>query len=876
VTGKAPALDAERGSIELLERASELSVLGAALDRVRKSSHGQIVLLGGEAGAGKTSLLRRFREDCAQDVRILSGGCEPLFTPHPLGPLLAVAEDVGGELDSVVESGVMPHEVVSALVRELRAHAPTVFVLEDVHWADEATLDVLRLLALRIENVPALVVATYRDDELERAQPLRTVLGELATAPSAERLKLALLSPDAVAELAAPYAADAGELYRKTGGNPFFVAEVLAARADEIPETVRDAVFARASRLSADAKRLLEAVAIVPSHTEPWLLEALAGDAIVALDECLSSGMLNAEVEGLAFRHELARLAVDESIAPSRKTALHRQALASLAAASGRHHDLARLAHHAEAAGDEEAVLRYAPEAAAGAAKLGAHREAVAQYERALRAGNGLSPDERAHLLEQCAASCLVTDQYDKGIDALQQALALRRVSGDVLGEGDAQRRLSEFLWCPGRTDESEQLAREAVAVLERLPAGPELGMAYANLATVLSAATRTDEAIAWGTRAIELAKQLGETSAAIHALVTVAACEEDYEKLKPTVTRALDAGLTGQASRAYAVLAGSAVQTHRNSVAREAVEIGSAFCSERGIELSGLYLRAHRARLELHEGNWTEAADAAAWVLRTPRTSTTPRILALAVIGLLRARRGDPAPREPLDEAWALAEPTGELERLGVVAAALAEVAWLEGDAEGVDSATRFAFELALERRSGWMVGELGAWRRRAGLPADAGESATGPYALLLDGRPLEAAAQWKELGCPYEAALALGDADEDEPLREALEEMQRLDAPVPAALIARRLRERGVRGVPRGPRAATQRNPGGLTPREHEVLTLVAEGMRNAEIAARLVVSERTVDHHVAAVFRKLDVCTRADAAATAVRLGVVAQDR
>jgi DNA-binding NarL/FixJ family response regulator len=298
--------------------------------------------------------------------------------------------------------------------------------------------------------------------------------------------------------------------------------------------------------------------------------------------------------------------------------------------------------------------------------------------------------------------------------------------------------------------------------------------------------------------------------------------------------------------------------------------------CSERGIELSGLYLRAYRARLELHEGNWAEAADAAAWVLRTPRTSTTPRILALAVIGLLRARRGDPAPREPLDEAWTLAAPTGELERLGVVAAALAEVAWLEGDVESVDAATSSALELALERRAGWMVGELGAWRQRAGLPVDVGASAAGPYALLLDGHAVEAAAQWKELGCPYEAALALADADEDDTLRRALEEMQRLNAPMPAALIARRLRERGVRGVPRGPRAATQRNPGGLTPREHEVLMLVAEGLRNAEIATRLVVSERTVDHHVAAVFRKLDVCTRADAAATAVRLGVVAQDR
>ena len=381
--------DASQAADELLERSGELSTLGESLRAVQSSSRGRVVLVGGEAGVGKTALLRRFCEEHRESARILWGGCDPLFTPRPLGPLLVVAEGVGGELEEVVSSGE-PHEVVAALMRELPARAPTVFVLEDVHWADEATLDVLRLLARRVERVPALIVATYRDDELDRAHPLRLVVGELATSQTVARLKLAPLSPAAVAQLAEPHTVDADELYRKTAGNPFFVVEALAVHAEEIPDTVRDAVFARAARLGPTARQLLEAVAVVPPQAELWLLEALAGAPIDGLDECLTSGMLTSEPAGVAFRHELARRAVEESIAPNRRVDLHRLALASLADPSVGTRDLARLAHHAEAAGDADAVLRFAPAAAARATSLGAHREAAAQYARALRFGDRL------------------------------------------------------------------------------------------------------------------------------------------------------------------------------------------------------------------------------------------------------------------------------------------------------------------------------------------------------------------------------------------------------------------------------------------------------------------------------------------------------
>ena len=244
-------------------------------------------------------------------------------------------------------------------------------------------------------------------------------------------------------------------------------------------------------------------------------------------------------------------------------------------------------------------------------------------------------------------------------------------------------------------------------------------------------------------------------------------------------------------------------------------------------------------------------------------------------MLGLVRARRGDPEVWPVLDEALALAKGTGEPERLAPVAAARAEAAWLEGRPEAVRGETDLAFDLALERHVPRFVGELAAWRLRAGVADPVAAEISGPHALELAGDWSAAAERWLELGCRYEAALALAETGDEESLRAALDQLQELEAGPAATIVSRRLREHGARGVPRGPRPATRSNPAGLTSREVEVVGLVAEGLRNSEIAGRLVLSERTVDHHVSSILRKLGVHTRVEAAAAARRLGI-AQDR
>jgi DNA-binding CsgD family transcriptional regulator len=426
---------------------------------------------------------------------------------------------------------------------------------------------------------------------------------------------------------------------------------------------------------------------------------------------------------------------------------------------------------------------------------------------------------------------------------------------------------LSEILWCPGRTDDSNRAAHEAVALLETLPPSRELAYGYTRLDW-----RRAD-------RSLALAEQLGDTELTIRARAVIGS--RDFQNggsqsLEECFQLARNAGLIDLAGLVLSLLVSSALAARRYELAARYIDLGLPFCSDRGIELYRSYLLAYQARLELDQGRWEAAAEAATAALRTQRASIMPRILGLAVLGLIRARRGDPGHQELLDEAWSLAEPTRELFRIGPAVAARAEVAWLTGDHAAVASATEDPLRKALKHGDRNVVGELGVWRRRAGFHDDVAAAAAEPFAAQLAGEWARAAAFWDEAGCPYEAALARADSDDEEQLRHALDELQRLGARPAAAIVASRLRKRGARGLPRGPRRATRENPAGLTPRQLEVLALVVEGLQDSEIAARLVVSERTVGHHVSAILRKLEVRNRGQAAAAAVRFGLVSQDR
>jgi DNA-binding CsgD family transcriptional regulator len=429
-----------------------------------------------------------------------------------------------------------------------------------------------------------------------------------------------------------------------------------------------------------------------------------------------------------------------------------------------------------------------------------------------------------------------------------------------------------------GRAPDAEALVGEAVVLAEPLGPSGELARAYAGSAHLGMAFDDLERTIDWGQRAIELAESLDETEILVHALTSVGTMllkadrSDGRERLERALQLALEAGLDGAVGRAFNNLVNASVWSRNYDVAERYVEPGIEFALEHGLDLWVQVLRGTRLALDLDRGRWRQAAGAAAELLADPTCMAGARVEALVTIGRVRGRYGDPDARGPLEEALVLADSIGEPQLIYPTALARAEVAWLDGDPEGVDEATSDVLALALEHANSWSAGGLACWRWRAGLADElAAELLAEPYRLSIAGQWRSATERWRELGCPYEEALAFADADDEAALRRALDELNGLGARPAAAIVARRLRERGVRGVPRGPRSATRENPVGLTGRELDVLALLSQGMRNAEIAERLVVSHKTVDHHVSAILRKLDVHTRGEAAAEAVRLGL-----
>jgi DNA-binding CsgD family transcriptional regulator len=837
----------------LLERADHFAALDEHLVGAL-AGDGRLLVVGGEAGVGKSSLARRFADEQQQGgVTVLWAACDGLFTPQPLAPLGDLGLAAEGPRRDVFASAL------AALTRE-----PTLVVFEDIHWADEATLDLLIYLSRRLSGTHTLLIATYRDDEVGGDHPLRVVLGEV---PAARRISLKPLTVEGVRTLAAGFDVDPVELHRLTGGNPFFVTEALAGDGERVPPSISDAVLARVSRLSGEARRVLDVAAVV--GPDLGLLEELHGVKPKGLDECLAAGVLRRHGSGVAFRHELARRAVEEAIDPVERADLHARALAAL----GESADVARLAHHAEGAGDAEAVIRYAPAAAERAASLGAHREAAEQYARALRFSDGLSSEGIAELLESRAQECFLTEQLEDALAAQSEALELYRAAGNQLKEGDMLIWASKLSYLDARIEAARETAREAVAVLEPLGPSRGLALAYGNVAQVAQIDLDFESSLAWGERAIALGAELGARDLEIDATLSVGIAEaiagRSTDRLERGLALALDHGTEDSVARAYGALGFAATRRKDLDAAEHWLETGIRYSREHDLDGRLLYLLGWRAGVEAYRCRWTEAAADAETVLHHP-SAKLHRVWGLLVLGAVRARLGDPGAWTLLDEASELIRGEAPQKRAasGIVRA---EAAYLEGDLDRalVETGTIPVADL-VDR---WIAGDVAVWRRRAGGAPEETGTIPEPYALELAGEYRAAAEWWDAHGCRYHAAMALAGSDDEEHLRQGHETLMSLGALPAATIVGRSLHERGAR-VARGPRAATREDPAGLTPRERDVLELVGEGLTNSEIASRLVISEKTVGHHVSSILGKLGVRSRYDAAKLAAQDREVAQ--
>ncbi len=883
--------------MQLLEREAPLARLTEA-HRGAVSRKGRCVLIHGEAGIGKTSLLRTFLDALGPSTTALVAGCEALFTPRPLGPLVDLADHFAPSVTAALHEGRTSNGLFPGMLAHLRA-APqaTVLAIEDLHWADEGTLDFVRYLARRIDSTPVLLALTYRDDEIGAEHPLRRVLGDL---PAAHTLRVALepLSKIAVQRLVreagSACAREAQALWQATGGNPFFVTEVLDVRPtpgaphadmplpttpERLPASVRDAVLARLARVGA-ARVVAEVVSVSPQKLERAIVEAMVPHAAASIDVCVAAGVLRAQGHRLEFRHELARQAVEQSLLPLRRTNLHRELFDLLAGTFAAFSNPTRVLHHAERGDRGADVLALAPLAAREAAAASAHRAAAAHYALALEHAHSATAAARAELLEAAAHEQRLIGRVDVAMATTREALALRRELGDAAAVATNLRLIAEARWVDhGDRAAAEESIRESLRLLEALPPGVDLAKSLCVGASLRSGWSDYAGAADASSRALALAESLGDTPTLIEALCVAASarlCARDDEPAKAQLERALalaiEEGLDDRAGQIFVVLQ-TWVMNHRDYArSLDLAQRGIAYCEARDLDRHLAAIHDRRATALAEMGRWSEADVDIDLALASPATSRRLHDSLRFLRARLNVRRGHGDAMSYWREVQRAPEQLRVGFRVPAVAAACAEAAWLRGDIETAACMARLGMDAACSRNDARLAGPAAVWLHRCGASMPALSLIVArQHALELAGDIDGAADAWARLSCPYECALTLLHGDEVQ-IRRGLDLLRELGAEPAARIAQERLRALGVRGVPRGPQPRTRIDPLGLTARERQIYELMVQGLGNPAIAQRMHRSTRTVEHHVASVFAKLGIGSRVELLARVAQDGLV----
>jgi DNA-binding CsgD family transcriptional regulator/tetratricopeptide (TPR) repeat protein len=865
----------------LLEREEQLVLLEGALARAR-DGRGHSVFIGGEAGIGKTSLVEAFVRSQEQNVRALWGACEALATPRPLGPLYDIAHELGGKLLRALDADRPPHQLFQTFVEDLRAEGrATIVVVEDAHWADDASADFLKFVARRIARYPALLAVTYREEEVSAAHPLLRAISDVPV-DHVTRIRLPGLSEGGVERLASAHARKIPNLHAVTNGNPFLATELLRGHEYELSASLRDAMLTRLGRLSPVARELAELVSVVPDRIERALLDRAVAALAGPLQECVDRHVLIRDREDVRYRHELARRVVEDSLSEVRRRALHAQVLEMLSGGVVDARTLSRLVHHADAAGDAADVLRYAPLAGEEASRRGAHRQGAAFYRTALRYAEGADPRDRAVLLEKLASESVLSGRGDEALDANARAFGIWCSENDTLAQGTNRRARFEMLHVSvSRRGEPEfiGLAETAVRLLEPCGASGELAKACINLAFVRSMGANLDEARIWHERAVAMAEAAGDHVALSYVLLEgefrkhAFFGEPDLKATERALKLALEHGDDQRAAHAYFLLAMFAWTTWRFDTVERVVVAGLRFAEERDVDAQKLQLLGYLARAQLARGDWKNAEATAMELLSRAELPGNVEFSTNMVLGACYGRRGDPRGHVHLQRLLDLST-SKMVTRVAKVLALirLAELHWLQDDrARALDFAQRLSDESMLNWGHPWFRGEAAFWLWRICGAVSIADPIAPPYAMQLSGNWAGAAAAWAELGCPYERAMALVDGDAAAQ-RETFAILDRLGATLAIKRCRQMLADRGVTRIPRGPRPSTRAHPMGLTEREIEILVLLAEGLHNAEISDRLHRSGKTVEHHVSAILAKLGVGTRQEAIQVARNTGLL----
>lgn len=761
-----------QGQMELLEREHERTRLADAI-AAAAGGQGSGIAVAGDAGTGKSTLVQVACADGPR-IRLLRSGCDALSTPRPFGPLRDVAPAAGFSAVLGDEEVILPQvceDVFGALATE-----PTVLVVEDLHWVDAGTADVLRFVARRIGSLPLALLVTYRDTEIGPRHPARQLLGDMANHERLSSLPLAPLSEDGVRRLVDGLDLDPRTVHTLTGGNPFFVTEIAKDPDRPLPRTVRDAILSRTADVPPEDLEVLQLVATAPDGLDDRVLPVLGVD-LTALHRLEDTGLLTHARGGLAYRHELARQAIESTIPAGAGPGLHLRVVEALEASGAV--EPAVLTHHAVAARDAERAHRYAMAAAEESARTGAHGEGMAFYQVALEHLRGDDPAERAELLQRLSFEQYLTDRLSEALGTVRATIPLWRQVGDQAGLAAAHERTALYEYYNAHRREAEELADRAASIAEDNGAVVQKSSARATGAFLAYLRNDLERALTFSGEAEQIAADTDEEfirlrAAMVRMLASLATGDEGARgELEQLIRDARSQGWDELASTGYSQMSSIDIEHRRHDKALSVLNVSLPFAEERDIPICGHWQTSVRARVKHARGEWDAALDDVELVLNREGMAVAkmwPHLMS----ALIPLRRKGSHDAQSLAAAWELMCTIDEPLRRLPVYAGLAEIMWMTGvpDERVTRDAVAELESVVGTPGAAWVVGELAAWLARLGIAASvtsvtSANSATStatPYAAAAAGDIDGAAAWWAANDEPFAQAMVLADSPHPE----------------------------------------------------------------------------------------------------------------
>ena len=860
--------------MELVERDNFLSMMQKTFDETI-TGEGHCILISGEAGIGKTSLVRAFCNEKKEDCQIYFGACDALFTPRPLSPIYDIALQINHKSWDTDDRSML----FTGIFRELEIQKKALLIIvEDIHWADEATFDFLKFFIRRITQLHCLLLITYRDSEIHSSHPLRTVLGQLPP-DFFTRLQLSPLSRGAVETMAAAKGYKGKDVYSISGGNPFYVNEILASYSTGVPDNIKDSILSVYNRQNEKTKQVWQILSVIPSGLEVKYLEKLEPYYSEAIENSLDTKILIMNEGLISFKHELYRRTIETSLSPHVRRDINKRMLDVLVENSDQSREMERIIHHAKNASENEIVVKYAPLAAKQASSVGAHLEAAKLYLTAIEYYREKDKNTLIDFYKAYAYECYLTNQLKEGIIHIGKAINFLELKNDLVGMSTCLHLLSWLWWFDGNGKKAEDAARKNIELLVNQPLSAIAAMAFAHMGRLKMLSDETEECLHWSEKAMAMAKELANEEIICYTLNSIGTMyakniptrKKGLELLQQSMDIAVKINHEEYIGHAYANLSANAVRMKDYVNAQKILDAATQFLEERDIDLGTKYLLAYGTRLALETGNWAKANSIVSNFINNDDLPPIGKIGVLIVAGTIRMRRGEANALPLLLEAMDKALNTGEPQRLAPAMTALLEYEWITGQRIIEKTVLDDVINMIEQRGNIYENSAFAFWLFKARKQKLLLNEVYEGYLIASTAMALKASALWKQLGCPYEQALTLFEGSDDNK-KAAVGIIQKLGADAIYEKMKLEMKSSGIKSIPRGIRKSTKSNPANLTEREVGVIQLLKDGLQNKEIAAKLFISPKTVDHHISSIFQKLDVNSRTKAVQEASRLEIV----